>query len=292
MKAYSQDLREKVLRAVDQGKPRREIVNMFDVSLATLQEICPVASGSDRPTASTPRCDPGRALPPVGGGLWHAGEYKHHEPCHPPCGLDARKKTLGASERNEEERAAWRAEVSPLPANQLVFVDECGSNIALTPLSARAPKGERAKGSVPRNRGKNTTLIASLSLEGMGAAMILEGSTNTTAFELYIEQILAPTSQAGQIVIMDNLQAHKSARVRTAIEAKGCQLLFLPGYSPDLSPIEEAFSKLKTALRRAGARTREALEEAIAQALLTITAQDAQGWFQHCGYLLTHERKS
>jgi transposase len=112
------------------------------------------------------------------------------------------------------------------------------------------------------------------------------------AFELYVEQVLAPTLQAGQIVIMDNLHAHKSAQVRRTIEAKGCQLLFLPGYSPDLSPIEEAFSKLKTGLRRAGARTREALEEAIAQALLTITPQDAQGWFQHCGYPLTRERKS
>ncbi len=122
--------------------------------------------------------------------------------------------------------------------------------------------------------------------------MILEGSANTTAFELYVEQILAPSLHAEQIVVMDNLQAHKSATVRLAIEAKGCQLLFLPGYSPDLSPIEEAFSKLKSALRRAGARTREALEEVIAQALLTITAQDAQGWFQHCGYLLADERKS
>jgi transposase len=91
---------------------------------------------------------------------------------------------------------------------------------------------------------------------------------------------------------MDHLQAHKSTRIKQAIEAKGCQLLFLPGYSPDLSPIEEAFSKLKTALRRVGARTPEALEEAIAQALLTITAQDAQGWFQHCGYALPDERKS
>ena len=172
-----------------------------------------------------------------------------------------------------------------------MFLDECGSNIALTPLYARAQKGERARGSIPRNRGKNATLIAALSLEGMGAAMILEGSTNTTAFEVYVEQLLAPTLQAGQIVIMDNLQAHKSARVRLAIEAKCCQLLFLPGYSPDLSPIEEAFSKLKTVLRRAGARTREALEEAIAQALLTITSQDAQGWFQHCGYLLSEQER-
>jgi transposase len=147
------------------------------------------------------------------------------------------------------------------------------------------------RGNGPRNRGKNTTLIAALSLEGMGAALILEGSANTPAFELYVEQVLAPSLQLGQIVVMDNLQAHKSARVRQAIEAKGCQLLFLPGYSPDLSPIEEAFSKLKTALRRAGARTRETLEEAMSQALLIITAQDAQGWFQHCGYPLTQERK-
>jgi transposase len=192
---------------------------------------------------------------------------------------------VGASERNEQERAAWRGEVSQLPAKQLVFVDECGSNIALTPIYARAPKGERAKGSVPRNRGKNTTLIASLSLAGMGAAMILEGSANATAFEIYVEQLLLPSLQAGQIVVMDNLRAHKGERVRQAIEAKGCQVLFLPGYSPDFSPIEETFSKLKTYLRRAGARTREALEEAICQALLTVTAQDARGWFGHCGYV-------
>jgi transposase len=173
----------------------------------------------------------------------------------------------------------------------MVFVDECGSNIALTPIYARAPKGERAQGRVPRNRGKNTTLIASLSLEGMGAAMILEGSANGAAFELYVEQLLAPSLHAGQIVVMDNLRAHKGEGVRQAIEAKGCQVLFLPGYSPDFSPIEETFSKLKSYLRRAGARTREELEEAICQALLTVTAQDARGWFSHCGYVFVEESK-
>jgi transposase len=121
--------------------------------------------------------------------------------------------------------------------------------------------------------------------------MILEGSADTISFAVYVEQVLAPSLHPGQIVVADNLQAHKSPRITQVIEAKGCQLLFLPSYSPDLSPIEEAFSKLKMALRRAGARTREALEEAIAQALLTITPQDAQGWFQHCGYLPGHERK-
>ena len=178
-----------------------------------------------------------------------------------------------------------------MPASQLVFVDECGSNIALTPIYARAPKGERAKSRVPRNRGKNTTLIASLSLQGMGAAMILEGSANAAAFEIYVEQFLAPSLQAGNIVVMDNLRAHKGERVRQTIEAKGCQVLFLPGYSPDFSPIEETFSKLKSFLRRAGARTREELEEAICQALLTVTTQDACGWFGHCGYVPVEESK-
>ncbi len=177
-------------------------------------------------------------------------------------------------------------------AKPWVFVDECGSNIALTPLYARAPKGQRATDRVPRNRGKNTTLIASLSLAGMGASMIIEGAANGAAFEAYVEHILVPSLQQGQIVVMDNLRVHKTARVRQLIEEKGCQLRFLPAYSPDFSPIEEAFSKLKTWLRRSKARTREALEEAIAQGLLTVTSQDAHGWFMHGGYLSPQERKS
>ncbi len=174
--------------------------------------------------------------------------------------------------------------MSQQEVNRLVFLDECGSNIALTPLYARAPKGERAHGSVPRNRGKNMTLIASLSLQGMGAAMILEGGVNALAFEAYVEQVLVPTLQPGQTVVMDNLSVHKVARVQQLIENRGCRLLFLPAYSPDFSPIEETFSKIKAFLRRAGTRTREALQDAIAQALLTVTSQDALGWFRHCGY--------
>jgi transposase len=128
------------------------------------------------------------------------------------------------------------------------------------------------------------TLIASLSLQGMGAAFMLDGAADSAAFEVYVEQILAPSLHAGQIVILDNLSIHQGARVRQAIEARGCRLVFLPAYSPDCSPIEEAFSKLKSILRRVGARTREALQEAIATALTLITAQDALGWFTHCGY--------
>lgn len=201
-----------------------------------------------------------------------------------------KKKTLRASEQNEADRSVWREQAKLLDASKLVFIDECGSNIALTRLYARSLKGRRAYGAVPRNRRANITLLAALSLQGMGEAFVLEGSADTIVFELYIEQILAPSLQAGQIVILDNLHTHTGDKVRQAIEARGCQLLFLPSYSLDLSPIEEAFSKLKAMLRRVGARTPEALQEAIGQALLTITAQDAYGWFTHCGYHLLENR--
>jgi transposase len=137
--------------------------------------------------------------------------------------------------------------------------------------------------------GKNTTLIAALTWQGMGESMNTLGAANGAAFERSVEEILAPSLSAGQIVIMDNLAAHKGKKVEELIQARGSQLLFLPAYSPDFSPIEEPFSKVKTFLRRAGARTREALQEAICQALLTVTAQDAHGWFRHCGYLPTKE---
>jgi transposase len=179
-----------------------------------------------------------------------------------------------------------------LERTKLVFVDETGSHIAMTPLYAYAPRGQRAKGSVPRNYGASLTLIASLSTQGMGEALMLDGAADAAAFEVYVEQLLAPSLKPGQIVILDNLSIHQGPRVRAAIEARGCCLLFLPAYSPDFSPIEEAFSKVKTFLRRQGARTREALQEAIAEALLTVTAQDACGWFTHCGYLSSSSQLS
>jgi transposase len=225
----------------------------------------------------------------VGTNPWRAGQSLDDESCHQASGLVTKKKTLGATERNEEERASWREQIKELDAKRLVVLDECGSNIALTPRYARAHKGHRARGSVPRNRGKNTTLLASLSLEGIGASMIIEGAANATAFEAYLHHLLVPSLRPGQIVVMDNLSVHKGARVRQLIEDKGCQLLFLPAYSPDLSPIEETFSKIKAYLRRAGARTHEALEEAICQALQTVTSQDAHGRFRHCGYLPPEE---
>ena len=195
---------------------------------------------------------------------------------------------MGASERDEEARGAWRERVRPLDPKRLVFVDECSTNIALTRLYARAPRGERAFGRAPRNWGKNITLIASLSVEGIGAAMSVEGATDAVAFEAYVEHFLAPTLKEGQVVVMDNLQVHKSARVKELIEEAGAEVLFLPPYSPDFSPIEEAFSKVKGFLRRIGARTREALLEATGQALDAVSRREAMGWFRHCGYDVAH----
>ncbi len=166
-----------------------------------------------------------------------------------------------------------------------VWVDECGAHTSMARLRARAPRGERAFGSVPRNRGKNTVLIASMTLEGaMGECMAVEGSTKAFVFEAYVEGFLAPSLRPGQVVVMDNLGAHKTDRVRKLIEDRGCELWFLPAYSPDLNPIEEAFSKVKARLRKAAARTREALVEAMGEALSAVTPRDAAGWFAHCGY--------
>ncbi len=167
-----------------------------------------------------------------------------------------------------------------------MFVDECGTHTSMVRRYARAPKGERAYGSVPRNRAKNTTLVASLSLEGIGEAMAFEEATTKAVFETYVERLLAPSLKPGRVVVMDNLGAHKGDRVKELIEARGAILVFLPAYSPDFSPIEEAFSKIKALLKKAAARTREALLEAIGQALEAVTAQgaSARGWFAHCGY--------
>lgn len=206
--------------------------------------------------------------------------------------MQPKKRSRGASERDEWLRAAWRVLVAlTLDARRLVFVDEMGSNIALAPLYAYAPKGERAYCKAPYNRGKNLTLIASMTFdEGMGESMLIEGSTTGAVFEGYVENFLAPTLEEGQIVMMDNLKAHKGERVREMIEARGCEAMFLPAYSPDLNPIEEAFSKIKGILREVGARTREALVEAISEALSKVTVQDARGFFGHCGYQLVGQR--
>lgn len=188
-------------------------------------------------------------------------------------------------ERDEWLRAAWKVMVTEkVDPQQLVFVDEMGANTSLSPLRAWSSKGQRAYCSVPRNRGPNTTLLSSMTMEGMGPSLAVEGATDRRVFETYVERVLSPMLRPGQIVVMDNLTAHKGERVKELIEERGCELLYLPPYSPDFNPIEEAFSKIKGILRKAEARGREALIEAIGQAISAVSARDARGFFEHCGY--------
>jgi transposase len=198
--------------------------------------------------------------------------------------VELQKKTLGATERDEEARSAFRERLRGVDAERLVFVDESSTNIALTPRYARSPKGERAYGKAPRNWGKNVTLISSIGMEGMGPSMSIEGSSDTESFGLYMRNILAPTLKRGQIVLMDNLSVHTSKWVRELIEERGCQLWLLPSYSPDMNPIEEAFSKVKNLIRKAKARTLQALFEVTAEALRKVSQEDAWGFFEDCGY--------
>jgi transposase len=139
---------------------------------------------------------------------------------------------------------------------------------------------------VPRHHGKNTTLVAALTPHGLQAPWTIEGAIDTLAFERYVQEVLGPTLRPGQVVILDNLSVHTAACIQEAIEAVDCELLFLPPYSPDYTPIEQAFSKIKALLRGLGARTREALLEAVRQAVTAITADDAAAWFGHAGYPL------
>ncbi len=183
---------------------------------------------------------------------------------------------------------AFRQRAEPVDARRFVTVDECGTHTSMTRSRARAPRGRRAYGRVPRNRGKNTTLIASMTLAGaMGPAMAVEGGTDRHVFEGYVERFLAPTTLSeGRIVLLDNLGAHKTERVRELIEARGCEVWFLPRDSPDMNPIEEAFSKVKALLKKAAACTKDALLLAIAEALAAVTVEDARGGFTHSGYTL------
>ncbi len=177
--------------------------------------------------------------------------------------------------------------ISTLDGRRLVFVDEMGTNTSLAPLYAYSLRGHRAYAKVPRNRGPNTTLLASITAEGMGPCVAVVGSTTKEVFETYVEQVLSPALGPGRVVVMDNLAAHKGERVQKLIKERGCDLLYLPPYSPDLNPIEEAFSKVKARLRRTGARSRTALLEALATALSAVTSRDARGFFEHCGYRLS-----
>lgn len=206
-------------------------------------------------------------------------------------GLTYKKKTLHAAERSrpdvQKKRRRFRRKVRQIEPKRLVFVDETGVNTAMTTTHAWAPRGERAIGSVPTSWG-TVTVIAALGLDGVRAPLAFPGATDTAAFRTYVEMVLVPELHAGDVVVFDNLKPHLASGVAAAINQAGADVLPLPPYSSDYTPIEELWSKAKQFLRRVAARSRTVLYDALGQALEHVTAQDIMGWFQHAGLCATH----
>jgi transposase len=181
-------------------------------------------------------------------------------------------------------REAYLAEVAGIAAERLVVVDESGCTTSMTRTRGRAPRGERVHDAVPGGSWKVTTLIGAVRVGGVAAAVSVEAATDGPLFLAFVRDALVPALRPGDVVVMDNLGAHKVKGVREAIEGAGARLLYLPPYSPDLSPIEPCWSKVKQALRSAAARTAEALGDAVQRAFRTVTQSDLANWFRHCGY--------
>jgi transposase len=186
----------------------------------------------------------------------------------------------------QAERAHYRELSATLDLHRVKFLDESGINLAMTRLYGRAPRGERALGSAPQNYGQNVTMLGALACTGLEAVMTVEGATDADVCRAYVQEVLGPTLREGDLVVAANLSAHKASGVQEAIAASGARRLYVPPYSPDFNPIELCWSKIKTCLRAAQARTREALDAAVTRALATVTESDARAWFAHCGYVL------
>jgi transposase len=312
MRPYSSDLRERIAAAVDHHDGSiRWIARVFRVSTSFVVRLLqrrraagtldpephrggrPPALGSDDlgRLAGLVRDQPDATLEQLRqrGGftcslktLWFALDR---------LGLTRKKKSLYASQRDrpdvQEERRSFRRKVRPIEPKELVFVDETGVTTAMTPAYARAPRGERAVDSAPASW-DSVTVIAALGLDGVRAPLAFPGSTDTAAFQTYVEQVLVPELHKGDVVIFDNLKPHLSAQVAAAIEGAGARVLPLPPYSPDYTPIEEMFSKVKEALRHAEARAKAELDDALGEALRRVTPEDILGWFRHAGLCATH----
>jgi transposase len=312
MGPYSKDLRERVAAAVDHSEgSQREIARRFRVSLTFVFRLLrrrreagtlePKPHGGCPPPALAPdelqrlagliREQPDATLEQLRqrGGfscslttLWRALRR---------LGLTRKKKTLHADERGrpdvQKRRRSFRREVKRIEPERLVFVDETGVTTAMTSAYAWAPRGERADASAPRSW-EAVTVIAAMGLDGVRAPLMFPGATNAATFESYIEQVLVPELHEGDVVVFDNLSAHLGPAVAEAIEGVGASVLPLPPYSPDYTPIEEMFSKVKEFLHRVAARVKGDLYAAIADALREVTDQDIIAWFQQEGLYAAH----
>jgi transposase len=311
MRPYSSDLRQRILAAVDAHDGSiRWIARVFRVSTSFIVRLLqrrratgtidpqphrggpPPALGPDdlKRLAELVREQPDATLEQLKqrGGfrcslktLWYALDR---------LGLTRKKKSRHAEERDRPDvparRAEFRQEVGAIEPERLVFVDETGITTTMTPAYGRAPRGQRVVDSVPASW-EAVTVIAALGLEGVRAPVVFSGSTDTAVFQAYVDQVLVPELREGDVVVFDTIKPHLSAAVAKSIEGAGAEVLPLPPYSPDSTPIEEMFSQVKQGLRRAEARTKAGLVDAVGEVLRRVTHQDILGWFEQAGLCAT-----
>ena len=311
-KPLSSDLRLRIIRAVEvEGMSCRGAAGRFGVAPSTAIELvnewrstgaCEAGvQGGDRRSArieghaaeilALVEATPDMTLTELADHLFkaHGERFVPSVLCGSSIAATSRsKKTSHASKQERPdvaaERAAWKASQPEIDIHRLVFIDETGASTKMARRYGRSPYGQRCVAAIPQGHWKTTTFVGALRASGMTAPMVLDGPMDGLAFEAYVTQVLVPTLEPGDIVVMDNLAAHKRAEVGLAIEAAGAWLLYLPPYSPDLNPIEMAFAKLKAALRKAAARSIEALDDAIAHALAAFTDQECLNFFAAAGY--------
>jgi transposase len=311
MKPYSLDLRQRVVAAVDRREGTwHEIATRFSVSVSFVACLL----RHRRQTNSLAPRPHGGGHPPAfsAADRDHLRQLVHEQPdatlaelrqrSGRSCSLTAlwrtlrqlrltrKKKTLRADQQNTPEvqakRTTFQKKVARLDPQRLVFIDETGATTAMTRTHGRGPRGERVYGSAS-GQWQSLTLVAGMRLSGVVAPLAFAGATDTTAFQNYVEQALVPQLQAGDVVIWDNLKPHHDAEVIRAIQRAGAQVQPLPPWSPDLTPIEKMYSKVKEYLRSAATRTTEALVDAMGTALRSVCLQDIQGWFRSCGLCAT-----
>ena len=312
MRPYSMDLRERVAAAVDDGEgSQREISRLFRVSVSFVSRLL-----GRRRVAGT------LAPAPHGGGpspvlnpdeqqrlvqlarehnddtleqLRQRGSFRCSLTTIWRClrrgRLTFKKKSQHADERDrpdvQRKRQSFRRKVKRIDPERLVFVDESGVTTAMTPAYGWAPRGERAVGSAP-GAWESVTVIAALGMDGVRAPLAFVGSTDTAAFESYVGQMLVRELRTGDVVVWDNLAPHQARAAAAAVKQAGASLLPLPPYSPDYTPIEEMWSKVKAYLRRVAARTKTGLYDSLGDALRNVTLSDILGWFQKAGLCATH----
>lgn len=311
MRAYSSDLRERIIEAVHERKGTiLQVAILFSVSVSWVYRLLqrqrktgsidPLPRGGRKLKLSTE--DQERLAKLVAedsdATLEELRERLEVNVClstiHRTLAtmhISLKKKTTRAAEQDRDdvkkERQEFLEEIQNIPPERLKFLDEAGCNTKMTTPYGRGPVGERVVESVPHGHYQTTTVIGCVGLDHMHGSLIISGPADGAVFLQYVQEILVPTLQPGDVVLMDNVSLHKVAGVEEAINAAGARLRYLPRYSPDLNPIEKVWSKIKAFVKKAAARTQEALWPAICDAFSTITKEDCEGYFGHCGYVST-----